>query len=337
MTDKCRLDFVAPDKRAEVTRRINTVEKFLNEGGGTALAKRLARELGLSLSHFYNLARIWNEDRNPAALHGAGRPKINHDRLKEEQRTIIDEAMQRLTDGTHEDIARLAATIGERRAVPMPIFSTTRKYVRRHRRARLPSSSPAVGVDLVIEHCAINVGVVGIDGEAYRPIATICTSVRDARVRSVGLSLDGAPASAAAKALAETLSEAKLTGDGSGSLAVYLDLLEGADWAKLGTILGKASIERIGEHRSSIRRADATLALLGSRVAGLTLHPRTTNRPFESRPAKLTQGANPVSMEEAERYVRARLLDLAAPSLELAGPSHEIVSKLIKQLSHLGA
>lgn len=329
------LDFVPPEKRAEVARRIAVIERFLEGGGGTTLAAKLAPELGLSLAHFYTLVRIWSGSRDPVALYGSGRPKADHDRLRDEQRQVIDEAIKRLIDGTHEDIARLAMRIGARRAVTMPIFSTVRKYVRRQRRARLPSSSPAFGVDLVIEHCAINVGTIGPNGAAYRPIATICTSVHDAICRSVWLSRDRVAASATAKAMVETLSDASFSGDGTGSFAIYLDLLDGPEWDRLGNTLAAAGIERVGKKRSSVRLADATLALLGSRIAGLTLHPRTTNRPFQDRPARLRPGASPVSLEEAEAYVRARLLNRDRPPLELAGPQSATATEIIRQLSLL--
>lgn len=312
------LDFVSPDKREEVRRRIAAVERFLDEGGGRSLAVSLAHELGLGLTHFYSLVRVWNDSRNPAALHGSGRPQVDQDRLKDEQRRVINEAIQRLIDGTHEDVARLAMTIGQRRAVSMPIFSTVRQYVRRQRRARLPSSSPAFGADLVVEHTALNVGVIGPGGAAYRPIATICSSVHDATCRSVWLSRDSASASVAAKAILEALSKASFTGSGPGALAIYLDLLDDAEWQRLGKVLELAGVDRLGGIRKTARRADATLALLGSRIAGITLHPRTTNRRFEDRPATLRPGAAPVSLEEGESFVRARLLDIEASPFEIA-------------------
>lgn len=330
------IDFVPPHRREEVLRRIRLLDAYIEQGRDKGSAADFADELGLSVAQFFNLARIWRKGKDPSALFGASRPSVEHDRLSDGQRNVILEAISRLPDAAHEDVARLASEIAKKQSVEMPVFSTIRQFVRRQRRGRLPSSSPAVRAHLVVEHCAINVGVKGDDGGAYIPVATICTSVGDAKARAVRLSLECPTAAITAAVIADALAASHMIGAGDGTSAIYLDLLSGSDWINLGDVLNAAGIDRIGTERDVPRRADSTLWLLGSRIAALTLHPRMTNRPFKDRPAKLARGAKPVELVEAEAFVKARLVRGNSDRLELGGPGGTRLQRLLRDLANVG-
>ncbi|MEJ7777018.1 MAG: hypothetical protein WKF52_06515 [Sphingomicrobium sp.] len=330
------LNFVPPHRRAEIKRRIEALETFLASGGGRILAEQLSAEIGVGVTLFYQLAKVWRQRKDPSALSGARKPISVRNRLSDDQRQMITEALRQLPDATHEDVSRLATEIGQRRGVEMPVFSTIRQVVRKQLRARLPSTSPAWGVDLIVEHCAINVGVIGPDGGAYMPIATICTSVGDARARSVALSREIPTASTAAHVIQEVLQKALIAEGGAGRTAVYLDPLFGSDWDALNAALHKANIETVGTRRSTVRRPDATTSLLGPKVAAISLHPRMTNRTFIDRPARLMRGAQAVELDQAEEFVWARLIDDTAP-LRLGGPSGAAMTRLMAELANIAS
>ncbi len=57
------LTFVAPERRAEVLRRIGVIERFLARPGRKA-AEGAAEELGLRVAQF-NLVRAWRSFKRP--------------------------------------------------------------------------------------------------------------------------------------------------------------------------------------------------------------------------------------------------------------------------------
>jgi len=66
------LSMVEPDRRPEVARRIQVVESFLKAPGRRA-AEAHAAQLGLGVTQFYQLVRVWSEKKQPQEMAKAQR------------------------------------------------------------------------------------------------------------------------------------------------------------------------------------------------------------------------------------------------------------------------
>lgn len=71
-----QLQFVEPQFRERVTKRIQAIEEFL-QNPGRKNAIRIGRQIGLSANGFYKIVRAWKAHQNPTDLVGRGkRPNL---------------------------------------------------------------------------------------------------------------------------------------------------------------------------------------------------------------------------------------------------------------------
>jgi len=301
------LSFVPAHRREAVRRRIAAIETFIKKGGRPA-ATLAAADLGMGVAQFYMLVRAWRAGCRPEELSGAGKPPAPRRRINDEQAAVIDEAAGLLPDESIEQIGELAVRIARERGVPMPSWAAIRVNIGKAVVGRVPPRSAAVGADIIVEHCAVNIGVEGHDGRGYMPIATIVTDVAARRVIAVALSEEWPTPSTTARALAmaaTSLPISRATGQEAGTL--FIETFPRKDWGDIVSALTESGL-KVNTRLRERPAPDATHAIIGRRVRSVALHPKVSSRPSVARPARMQKGAAPVSLAEAEAYVAARLI-----------------------------
>lgn len=297
------LTFVAPHRREEVVRRIRVVEQFIVKPGRAA-AERGAAELGIGITLFYALARIWRETRSPAQMIGASRPRQRHSRLAAEQQVKIEAAIRELPDGSVQAIAVRAIELGKAAGVTMPALNSIRKAVELRRAGTLSSASPAAGADVVVTTCAIDLPILSDDSMPSMPLLTAVIEIGPPpTVRGLVLSVAG-DQPAIARALLDALRGWRSRSGHTPKLAFgppadgNATLLEALAAAGL-------TVRTMPQTPQSVMH-DA-VALLGRKPAGFRLLPSLTTRSPAQRIPTLAAGASPLPLNEAEQLLRSRL------------------------------
>ena len=308
------LSFVAPHRRNEVVRRIRVLDRFAAQPGRAA-AERGAAELDLGVTQFYRLAGIWRAGRRPEELTGAGRPRPRRSLASPEQRQIIEAAVAGNPDGVVQAIAARAEELGRAAGVTMPSTNSIRKAIELDRAGRLSPMSPAIGADVVVATCAIDIAVTS-PGEPSptMPVATMVIDTRSPPVAlGMALSLHDADVSAAARALLDAAMHRVDRPDGG---TTVISIEEGIDplWTELIKALAAAGLQVQPHARRPRSVMNDAVALLGRKPAGFRLVPGLTRSGPERRRPSIPAGASPISLSEAETLVRSRLMAKSSES-----------------------
>jgi len=301
------LSLVDPDRRTEIARKIEVVENFLKEPGRRS-AEAHAAELGIGVTQFYRLVRVWSERKAPEALAGAIRRRGGYRHPKG-----LDDAQLALVRGTEAGMAdepilervlnriyQHAATMG----AAMPSRPTVRAALaaaRRHRLQGLPA-----GAGLAIEHCVVDMRVPW-KGTDTMPIATLLLDLEHRAV--IGLALDpvgGTPTSTAAalldglKRIGETAaSDAKAV-----ALPISIDRDGDIGWPDLFARLDRHGLIRSGRDLKAMPRGTRTTDLLGKDLRDVRFRPRAIHTPPEERRGS----GGVIDLRAAEEHVRSKLI-----------------------------
>lgn len=324
------LTFVAPHRRDEVLRRIGVLERFLAKPGRTA-AHRSAGELGLGLTQFYRLARVWRENRKPERIAGSATARPRKTLATAEQLSFVELAV---TDLPHDSVAAIASRaikLGEAAGVAMPSLNSVRKIVELNRAGRVAPNSPAKGAEVVIATCALDLAVATPDGSLTMPVATIVIhTLPDPRVLGVALSFEDRCAAAAAHALIDACTTWRSPTHAARPL-IAIGRGPGPDWSELVESIAASGAEvRLMEARAHSVMNDA-VALLGRKPAGFRLAPDLTAKPTDLRRPTLPAGARALALRDAETLVRERLV-AASPTAPLPGLTADAAYELVRRL-----
>lgn len=315
-TDIPGLAQVPPHLRETVRQRILVIRRFLGDKGPGA-ARAAAAELGLGIPSFYRLVRAWSNARSATDLSGAGRAKVERQALNQDQLDVIATAVAEMPGAIIERIAERATEIARDRGVQMVGWAALTKHVGILAIGRLPANSPAAAADLVIEHCVIDLPVGDpASANGWMPIATLVTSVAQPRVLGLSMAEEAPTAAGTALALAEALKRLSPATPGR-PLKIYLHSLQGGAWQTLRETLDRPGIGLIHHIGEKVSPPNATIRLIGRRLAGIGTMPRLGRRPFIARPAEIEVGARPITLDEAEDFVRARWTPAAGERLSL--------------------
>ena len=98
------LTFVAPERRAEVHRRIAVIEHFIQKPGRKA-AEVAAANLGIGVAQFYNLVRAWRGSQRPENIASGGSLRRRRPRMTDEQIEVIQDIVDRSPRATAHELA----------------------------------------------------------------------------------------------------------------------------------------------------------------------------------------------------------------------------------------
>jgi hypothetical protein len=324
------LTFVAPHRRDEVLRRIRVLDRFI-QAPGRAAAEVAAADLGLGVTQLYRLAKVWRMTRKPEELAGAAKPQPRRTEASERQQAIVRQGLEQLPDASIERIATQAIEVGSSVGVQMPAIKTVRKLVEMMRVGRVSPNSPAVGADVVIAHCPVDIAVQSPDGPVMPVAALVIDATGTPRVIGLALSIEGIDAGATARALIEASAAKGDTRTANPPTRFALDEVAGDDWTALRTALSEAGYQLQGVRRRPPFVLNDAVALIGRKPAGLRLMPGLLSRGPSDRPANLASGAKPLSLQQAEELVRTRLLTQApgSPLQRISAGNHrDLIRKL---------
>ncbi|MBX9860501.1 MAG: hypothetical protein K2Y20_13070 [Sphingomonas sp.] len=327
------LSFVAPHRRDEVLRRIAVLEQFAAKPGRAA-AQRGASKLGLGMTQFYRLAKVWLKHRKPERLAGAATARPRKTFATPEQIRFVELAV---SDRPHDSVAGIASCAVEMAAsagVPMPSINSVRKIVEMKRVARVAPNSPAAGADVVVATCAIDVPVVAVDGSLTMPVATmVILALPKPRVLGLVLSFESGRAATVACALIGVCNSSRTPSQATMPV-IAIERGRGPNWSELFHVIAAAGAEirPMGARAHSVMN-DA-VALLGRKPAGFRLVPDVTAKPVNLRRPRLAAGATPLSLTDAESLVRGRLV-VASPSVAPPGLIEEAAQDLARRLHHI--
>ncbi|MBD8736239.1 hypothetical protein [Sphingomonas sp. CFBP 13706] len=298
---------VEPERRPEVARRIQVIESFLKSPGRRSAAAHAA-QLGLKISHFYRLVRIWSERKQPQEMAKATRRRSGYRHAKG-----LDDAQLALVRGTEagmpddavlEHVLKRIYGHAEAMGIAFPSRPTVRAAAAAARRQRL-AGRPA-GVGLVIDHCAVRMAV-DWKGTSVAPIATLVLDLERRMVVGAALSTSMGNARSTCLAMIDALGRVAADQDvfpASARLPIEMDIDEAADWQDLIAALERHGVQRTGSDLPRLPGGRRTVALLGKDVNGIGFMARTTHRPPETRCGI----GDVVDLEEAQDYVRAKLI-----------------------------
>jgi len=315
MDDRRSLGFVAPHRRPEVLRRIKTVERFLAAPGRRA-ATEAAATLGLGVTQFYALAKIWREGGKPEDLAGSGRRKARTTSLSAEQVALFVDADREMPLSLAARVVERATELGAERCVTPPSDVVMHKHLTRLRAGRVAIVMAESRADFVVDHCALDLAVLINDvahGEiATMPIVTIVFEMAAATATPVGVALSlGLPGPAqVALALAHALRPASPDGGDHRDAAarkpciIRINADRRPGWTALWFELTAAGIRRIGKRHPVVPGGVITRSILGDRLFGFRLRPQTTHKPPLRRQPTLRAGQTPVTMIDAENLLR---------------------------------
>lgn len=324
------LTFVAPERRSEVRRRIDAIERFLARPG-RAMAESCAKDLGLCHAQFYNLVRAWRAKHAPEAMMGRHGTRAISPRIDQTVLDLIDEAISDNARATATAVIERIEALATERGLILPDPSTVSRYVRRKRPSLLTDEQRA-GLDLIVDHTVIDLQVDFGDGHPRRPLATFVIDV--ASETPVGFAISqGTPGPAPiAVALLDALRRGirhahKRESMPSVGIVVMADIeaevvIEAMEHAGF-------ELHRIKAHAHS--GGLFVESLLGRGHSGIRLKQRLVWHEGTRRTAALPTGSRALTPAEAEDIVRGRLFT-GYPTLAFAGLGDVARSRLRNSL-----
>jgi hypothetical protein len=296
--------FIPPHRRAEVRRRVEVLERHAR---GEISGRAAAKLLGIYPAGFVWLAQAWKANPSPEVLVGAGRPMKTYNKMSEEQMAVINQAVAEMPTEIVERAVERAVELARDRGVELPTWGAMTRLVGQAMTGRLPSSSPAANVDLVIEHCVVDLPIRDpASGKAFMPIGTLVTTTSNPAVLGLSLRREAPTPGSAACAFLEALNRMEPSDGAKSSPSIYLDTLPEPGWAQLRQAIGDAGFEVVGSEAADVRPPTATMRLIGREINRIRMQPRLGRRPFIARPATMPIGAYPLELGDAETFLRAR-------------------------------
>lgn len=306
------LTFVAPERRAEVQRRIAVIEHFIQKPGRKA-AESAAANLGIGVAQFYNLVRAWRGSQRPENIASGGSLRRRRPRMTDEQIEVIQDTIARSPRATARALAddviyRLASG-----AIENPSRDALLRYIRCIRPARLRKEAAAT--DLLVDHTVVDLPVL-FGSIPQRPLVTAVIDVANDEIVGMALSEGKPNCEAIAAALSDAaMPDLRTTKTGSPKptpitvVACHSDRTEDVA-STLGLSGIEVRVEWVGAHGGG-RHIEA---LLGSRRAGIQLRPRLIWSDSSRRLATTTACASPMNPDFAAQFIRSRLMPMSAGS-----------------------
>ena len=300
---------VAPERRPEVNRRIDIIERFIRQPGRTA-AEQCAVDLGISTGQFYTLVKAWRTSGRPESIAGSGRPRVRPSSITMAQAAIIEEAAN--AHDRPQSSLRHALDLANARGVTMPHVSAMRRHYERIRPRRLPDAFTAAGDALVLDACAVGIAVRDPNVGAGRPVMTAVIDVRRTRLIGISLSTAGFDSVTAAAALLDAM---KATASvGTAPVDTYPSLgrwdVDASGWDEFDRSLMAAGIGVSNLAVGGTDRSRGVTGILGTRNAGIKFLPRLTLSDASRRIAT-TQDGEQMDLDMALDLLRGRFLEPA--------------------------
>lgn len=294
------LTFVNIERRAEVRRRIDAIERFI-AAPGRAAAEREAAELGIHAAQFYNLVRAWRETGRPERLsdrHGSRRrlPTIDQHMLELIDATIAENGRATARD-LIDSITRRAAAAG----IALPDPSTIARHVGRKRPHLLPEGM-AAGLDLALDHTVVELPV-DFGAGPVPPLLTIALEPAADAIVGIALSPGVPTITAMAAAIHDALRHSARNAHRVAA-ATRIGLPGRPDARRLIRILEGHGC------RAEARGVAGAIAnsVLGRERAGLRFKPRFVWKGEDRRRVE-PEGSVAISPTEAQALVRGRLVE----------------------------
>ncbi len=326
------LRFVAPERREEVCRRIQTIERFIATPGRKS-AEKAAEELGIRPAQFYNLVRAWREVRRPERLAGSVTRRQRNLAISDEQAKGMDRVIASDPRADPSDIVHAIMKHGLGPDVTLPRQEVVARYVARARPPLLPLAIKNQ-CEMMIDHTVLDVPVVS--GSALmRPLATMIIDTSLDAIVGLSLTLRHPDAAGAAAALLDTLRHSHGT-ERPGRAPRILRTTDGdGDWNGLDHCLLRASFEIDVKAITPRGGGKAISALLGQQVCGISLRPWLARAPLAKREALPDRSPQPMTLKEATQYIRDLVVSHRTTShfAHLDGIARRLLDQDLERLS----
>lgn len=291
------LTFVDPDKREKVRRRIEEIEAFIASPGRKA-AETAAQRLGLSVTQFYRIVKVWRKNPTPEkiadARRGMSKPRGVNPRVVE----ILGATAQHNPNVPATTVGRLAAAAIVAEGLAVPSDDTIRSVIQAMRRET--SAGTPAGVGLSLDFCRIDIPVARGDAERLPAVAMVI----DLESREfVGLALAAEPGvQLAARALIDAAENSKCVGVQSASIPLKLDITAGHGWQELLAALEPGPLRRFGRKTDEIVGSQTATRIMGRTLAGFKLSVQ-----LWGQHALAGRRSSTMSMADAEAMLRNRM------------------------------
>lgn len=328
-----------PVRREAVLRRIRVIEQFLEGPGGDDEVYAAAKQLGMGISSFYRIARVWRETRDPFRLGiRSKRPSMDGANVIEAQRIDIirTAAAEMPRNAARTRVLERARQIAADRNVSLPNVGELRRLVYRAAPRPVASDGSEAGPGmLIVDHVAIDMGVVfSPERPPVRPIATILADGDTGGILNLALGATPPTATTVAGLLSGALGAGIVASDPNADVErvrpVWIDGHEGDGWGLLFQRLDEVGFRRLGRARGASRRSWIN-ERLGGEICGVLLKPFLTHAPADARdwqPRRRHHGA--IGPDEARR-----LLMLESEAQRNAASTPIVASCDVRSLSRM--
>lgn len=328
---------VAPERRSETIRRIRVLDRFIH-GPGTASAAVHAKELGVDVGVFYRMVRIWKATGRPEALPNSGAPRSRRDSFTPEQSDIVARAVAESGVASLGAVQRRALALAEAGGIAMPTTEPLIRKIRSLTGGRLGPRSWARGCDLVLDHFAVDLGILPQAqgegaGPSPMPVATVLFAVAAAAPIAVCLTEDAPSAATVARTLGfaaarELRRRAPDGGTDGAERTLAITVFPDPTWERLTSAIGRAGLTLTERRLKTVGKATAAIDLLGLTHAGIQLKPLVITKPFARRVASGRSSLPPMPLAELEEVVRSRWLKVTPAAGPLASLSQDQLERL---------
>ncbi len=295
-----KLEFVSPSRREEVRRRLTAVRRYL-ANPCRAEATIAVRELGMSYSNFYILVQAFRQNNDPADIPGATGEKPHRQRIQVNYRRFIDRILTQERDASERQLLQQIAGEAALRGITLPSPPTLQRYIRGQLQRRADERL-TLGAEYVLDFFVLRVPVIAKNGQVGRPVAACIIDVVSQRLAGLALSTQPPTIKLISEALMDAASGASSL---SGRLALTLSVEKQAE-DLIVPVLASAGVD---VRTRLVVRDDygkAAIAELGERVGNIRLERRKIWMPLSSRPIKLAPKEEPMTTEQAQRFIKAR-------------------------------